>query len=42
VDSDHGRIETRKYTVFHDIAWLKERHDWPGLNGIANCLRSST
>ena len=34
VDGDHGRIETRKYTVFHDISWLKERHDWPGLNAI--------
>jgi predicted transposase YbfD/YdcC len=34
VDGDHGRIETRRYTAFHDIAWLKERHDWPGLNAI--------
>ena len=34
VDGDHGRIETRKYTVFHDISWLKERHNWPGLNAI--------
>lgn len=34
VDGDHGRIEIRKYTVFHDISWLKERHDWPGLNAI--------
>jgi predicted transposase YbfD/YdcC len=31
VDGDHGRIETRTYTVFHDVAWLQERHDWPGL-----------
>ncbi len=34
VDGDHGRIETRKYTVFQDISWLKERHDWSGLNAI--------
>ena len=34
VDGDHGRIETRTYTAFHDIAWLKQRHAWPGLNGI--------
>src|ERR1700732_1095251 len=34
VDGDHGRIETRTYTVFHDVAWLKERHDWPGLKGV--------
>ena len=34
VDGDHGRIETRTYTAFHDIAWLKQRYTWPGLNGI--------
>jgi len=34
VDGDHGRIETRTYTVFHDVAWLQERHDWPGLQGV--------
>jgi hypothetical protein len=34
VDGDHGRIETRTYTAFHDVAWLKERHDWPGLQGV--------
>src|SRR6516225_2806786 len=34
VDADHGRIETRNVTVIHDVAWLRQRHDWPGLNGI--------
>jgi len=34
VDGDHGRIETRTYTVFHDVAWLQERHDWPGLKAV--------
>ena len=34
VDGDHGRIETRAYTVIHDIAWLQERHDWPGLKSV--------
>jgi len=34
VDGDHGRIETRTYTAFHDVAWLQERHQWPGLQGI--------
>lgn len=34
VDGDHGRIETRTTTVIHDIAWLQERHNWPGLNGV--------
>jgi predicted transposase YbfD/YdcC len=31
VDGDHGRIERRTVTVFHDVGWLQERHDWPGL-----------
>jgi predicted transposase YbfD/YdcC len=34
IDGDHGRIETRTYTVIHDVAWLQERHDWPGLQGV--------
>ena len=34
VDGDHGRIETRTITAIHDVAWLQERHDWPGLRGI--------
>jgi predicted transposase YbfD/YdcC len=34
VDGDHGRIETRTTTVIHDVSWLQERHDWPGLNGV--------
>jgi predicted transposase YbfD/YdcC len=34
VDADHGRIETRNYTVIHDVGWLQERHDWPGLKAV--------
>ena len=34
IDGDHGRIETRTYTVIHDVAWLQERHHWPGLKGV--------
>jgi len=34
VDGDHGRIETRTITAIHDVAWLQERHDWPGLRGV--------
>jgi predicted transposase YbfD/YdcC len=34
VDGDHGRIETRKTTVIHDVAWLQDHHNWPGLNGL--------
>jgi predicted transposase YbfD/YdcC len=35
VDGDHGRIETRRATVAHDVAWLVERHDFPGLAAVA-------
>ena len=34
VDGDHGRIETRTTTVIHDVAWLQERDDWPGLKAV--------
>jgi predicted transposase YbfD/YdcC len=34
VDGDHGRIETRTTTVIHDVTWLQERHDWPGLRSV--------
>lgn len=34
VNGDHGRIETRAITVIHDIAWLQERHGWPGLKAV--------
>jgi predicted transposase YbfD/YdcC len=34
VDGDHGRIETRTATVIHDVTWLRERHDWPGLRSV--------
>jgi|GEM_PF-3128642 len=34
MEGDHGRIETRTTTVFHDVAWLQKRHDWPGLKNL--------
>jgi predicted transposase YbfD/YdcC len=34
VDADHGRVETRKYTVIHNVDWLQARHDWPALRGV--------
>ena len=34
VDGDHGRIETRTVTVFHDIGWLQDSHRWPGLKSV--------
>ena len=35
VDGEHGRIETRTVTVMHDLDWLRQRHDWPGLTALA-------
>jgi predicted transposase YbfD/YdcC len=34
IDGDHDRIETRTTTVIHDVEWLQERHDWPGLKAV--------
>ena len=34
IDSDHGRLETRTIASSDDIGWLRERHDWCGLNSI--------
>jgi predicted transposase YbfD/YdcC len=34
VDGDHGRIESRTTTVIHDVKWLQDRHNWPGLNAV--------
>jgi predicted transposase YbfD/YdcC len=34
VAGDHGRIETRTVTVFHDIGWLQKSHQWPGLKSV--------
>ena len=34
VDKGHGRVEKRTATVCHDVDWLLERHDWPGLSAI--------
>jgi predicted transposase YbfD/YdcC len=33
-DAGHGRIEQRRASVTGDIAWLQERHAWPGLRAI--------
>lgn len=34
MEGNHGRIETRTTTVFHDVAWLQKRHHWPGLKSL--------
>src|SRR5665647_33470 len=34
IGGDHGRIETRTTTVIHDVHWLQQRHNWPGLKAV--------
>ncbi len=34
LEKSHGRIETRITWATDDIAWLKDRHKWPGLESI--------
>jgi len=34
IDGDHGRIETRRAEVLHDVEWLTEIHGWPGLAAV--------
>jgi hypothetical protein len=34
VYGDYSRIEMRTTTVIHDVAWLWERHEWPGLQSV--------
>jgi predicted transposase YbfD/YdcC len=40
VDGEHGRIETRISEVSADIAWLQQRHAWPGLAAIGKMIRT--
>ena len=30
----HGRIETRTASISSGVAWLQERHQWPGLAAV--------
>ncbi len=39
VEADHGRIETRAACVSSDIGWLREQHQWPGLQAIGKVTR---
>ena len=38
VDGDHGRIETRRALICHDLDWLNAHFDWPGLKAIGNTI----
>jgi predicted transposase YbfD/YdcC len=33
-DGGHGRIEQRRASVSDDVAWLQQRHAWPGLKAV--------
>jgi predicted transposase YbfD/YdcC len=33
-DGDHGRIETRRAAIVHEVAWLAETHQFPGLKAV--------
>ena len=36
----HGRIEIRTASVSDDVAWLEERHQWPGLAAVGKITAS--
>jgi predicted transposase YbfD/YdcC len=38
-DGDHGRIETRRYTICSDINWLQGKEQWAGLKTITKVQR---
>jgi len=40
-EKGHGRIETRRCWTTGQTEWLRQRHDWPGLQSIAvvDCRR---
>ena len=38
LDKGHGRVEKRTATVCHDVDWLLQRRDWPGLSAIGKVV----
>ncbi len=40
VDAGHGRIETRRAEVLHDMDWLAEAHRWPALAAVGKVTSS--
>jgi predicted transposase YbfD/YdcC len=34
LERGHGRVEVRRCLATDDVNWLKERHDWPGLQSV--------
>ena len=40
VNKGHGRIETPTANISDDVAWLRERHQWPGLAAVGKITAS--
>ena len=38
VGKGHGRVERRTASVCHEVGWLRQRHDWPGLAAIGKVV----
>jgi predicted transposase YbfD/YdcC len=37
-DKGHGRIDRRVAVTSHDVSWLQEIHDWPGLRSVGRVV----
>ncbi|HJQ24347.1 MAG TPA: ISAs1 family transposase [Blastocatellia bacterium] len=42
VDGEHGRLEVRRYYASDDIAWLRNKGEWSGLQSIVMAERERT
>lgn len=42
VDGEHGRLEVRRYYASDDIAWLRNKGEWQGLQSIVMAERERT
>lgn len=40
INGDHGRIETRVYSLETNIDWLAQKDEWTGLKGIGRIVRT--
>ncbi len=38
-DAGHGRVETRRCELSHDLSWIDGAENWPGLSAIAKVER---
>ena len=40
INKGHVRIETRTANISSDVAWLQEKHQWPGLAAVGKITAS--